>query len=123
MAFRGELFKGYRLGSSQGHANLIEFYWDYTCPYSAKSFLFVFNKLKPLLEETPAFQNQFALQFRHQVQPWHPQTVALHEAAMAVHQLDSSKFWDFSKIIFENIESYVFISLGGTWGSRLSISF
>ena len=103
MAFRGELVKGYLLGDSS--KNLIEFYWDYTCPFSAKSFLFVHDRLNPLLQSSPQLQGQFVLQFRHQVQPWHPQTVALHEAAIAVHQLDPSQFWAFSKLLFENIQS------------------
>jgi protein-disulfide isomerase len=39
--------------------------------------------------------------FRQQVQPWHPTSTLLHEAALAVERVDKSRFWDFSDVLFE----------------------
>jgi len=44
--------------------------------------------------------------FRHQVQPWHPQSTMLHEAALAVAQISPSRFFDFSKVLFEHAADY-----------------
>merc|ERR1719272_2465092 len=42
-----------------------------------------------------------AFTFKHQIQPWHPQSTLLHEAALAVQQLGGEEaFWKFSTALF-----------------------
>lgn len=95
---------GYRLGSDRA-PTVLQFFWDFTCPFSAKSFLFVTGTLAPAVESKSP--GQFAFEFRHQVQPWHPQTVALHEAAIAAHRLKPEAFIPFARALFENLSSCV----------------
>ncbi|KAJ3185949.1 hypothetical protein HDU85_000863 [Gaertneriomyces sp. JEL0708] len=56
----------------------------------------VINDLQPHVTKT----FQASITFRHQVQPWHPQGVFLHETAMAVHKLSPTSFWPVSTILF-----------------------
>ncbi|KAJ3033326.1 hypothetical protein HK097_004894 [Rhizophlyctis rosea] len=93
------LFKGYRLGSPAA-PNVLEFYWDYTCPFSKKSFDRLVKEVHPYLEQN--HPDTFAIIFRHQIQPWHPQSTLTHEASIAVHKIDPSKFFAFSQKLFDN---------------------
>lgn len=53
-----------------------------------------------------AYPNQFQFVFCHQVQPWHPSSTLVHEAAIAVSQLAPERFWDFSTALFDKCEEY-----------------
>lgn len=44
--------------------------------------------------------------FRQQIQPWHPSSTLVHEAALAVEKLRPDKFWDFSDALMENQKEY-----------------
>lgn len=44
--------------------------------------------------------------FRQQVQPWHPSSTLVHEAAVAVLKTDASKFWPFSAALFDKQSDY-----------------
>lgn len=96
---------------SQPHT--LEFHLDYTCPYSAK----FFRQLLPALAFLPSIPNPYGLKliFRQQVQPWHPQSTLLHEAALVAERLGKSTdkdgwegnpFWVFSKAAFEKLPEY-----------------
>ena len=64
---------------------------DYACPFSAKAFNTLVN------EVGPHYGKDVKIVLYHQVQPWHPQSTMLHEAAVAVHQLKGdSAFYTFS---------------------------
>ncbi|KAJ3343644.1 hypothetical protein HDU93_007525 [Gonapodya sp. JEL0774] len=69
------------------------------CPYSAKAYLRWVNDIQPVIEAKYPGKIQFL--FRHQVQPWHPQSTLTHEAALAVEKVDPLKFHAFSKLLFE----------------------
>ncbi|KAJ3041706.1 hypothetical protein HDV00_008794 [Rhizophlyctis rosea] len=92
------VFSGYRLGSPSA-PNVLEFYWDFTCPFSKKSFDRIVKEVHPYLEQQ--HPNTFQVIFRHQIQPWHAQSTYTHEAAVAVHKVDPSKFWGFSQKLFD----------------------
>ena len=69
---------------------------DYACPFSATAY-------KTLVTEVgPRYGQDLRLEFFHQVQPWHPQSTMLHEAAVAVFQLAGpGAFFQFSSALFE----------------------
>jgi protein-disulfide isomerase len=53
----------------------------------------------PYLEKEHPEQVQVI--FRQQIQPWHPTSTLLHEAAIAVERVDNKKFWEYSDVLFE----------------------
>ena len=70
---------------------------DYACPFSAKAY-------KTLVEQVgPHYGSDLKVVFYQQVQPWHPQSTMMHEAAVAVHQLAGADgFYKFSSALMEN---------------------
>ena len=44
--------------------------------------------------------------FRPQIQPWHPSSTLVHEAAIAVQKVAPSSFWAFSEKLFEHQTEY-----------------
>lgn len=91
--------------------NVVNLYLDYNCPFSAKIF-FKFLKVIPQLETRHPGKFQFV--FINVVQPWHPNSVLLHEYSLVVadslrkHEPETSneKFWAVSNAIFENKEQF-----------------
>jgi protein-disulfide isomerase len=79
---------------------VIEFFWDYCCPFSAKSFKMIYNQVFPMAES--CYPGEFKFVFRHQVQPWHPQSAMLHEAGIAVRMIEPSLFFNYSQLLFEH---------------------
>eukprot|EP00039_Didymoeca_costata_P007194 m.97175 g.97175 ORF g.97175 m.97175 type:complete len:204 (-) comp13584_c0_seq2:1041-1652(-) len=74
----------------------LEVYLDYCCPFSAKLYKTVFHEV---LEKA---NGKVAFTLRHQIQPWHPQSTYVHEAALAVKQLSGDgAFWKYSTALFE----------------------
>jgi hypothetical protein len=64
----------------------------------------VYTSVFPLIKTKYADKVQII--FRQQIQPWHPSSTLVHEAGVAVLKLSPSKFWDFSKALFADQESY-----------------
>ena len=71
----------------------IEIFLDLVCPYSKKMF-------------TTLSESNFQFIFRHQVQPWHPQSCLLHYAVMNVNRANSADLLKVIQILFENQESF-----------------
>lgn len=90
--FAGQKFSG----ASAPTLHTLELYLDYVCPYSAKMFKTVHTSVLPLIREK--YADKVQLLFRQQIQPWHPSSTLVHEAAVAVLKLQPGKFWDFSKV-------------------------
>ena len=88
--------------SSIAPHHIIEVFVDYVCPFSAKLFKTLHQSIMPFLKKN----NNIELIFRHQVQPWHPQSTLTHETALAVGKLDPSKFLPFSAALFEHQEKF-----------------
>ena len=96
-------FPGHKLGSANARY-VVELWLDYCCPFSRKAYDTMIKRVIPHFEENHPGVLQFVL--RHQVQPWHPQSTLTHEAALAVESIDSSKFFEFSSLVFDNQESF-----------------
>ena len=87
--------------------NTIELYLDYVCPFSKKMWLTlteggIFKKIEN--DEKYAGKVRFIL--RQQIQPWHPSSTLVHEAATAIMQIQPNKFREFSTILFKRQEEY-----------------
>jgi hypothetical protein len=86
----------------------LELYLDYTCPFSAKLFKTVTSSRlnKPLLSNSSLLTI-----FRPQIQPWHPSSMLVHEAATAVLRLAPSQFTAYSALLFERQKEYFDVSV------------
>lgn len=65
----------------------------------------------PRIRGDPKLASKLQVIFRQQVQPWHPSSTLVHEAALAVMQLDPSKFWAFSEALFNEQKAYFDVSV------------
>ncbi|KAH3666396.1 hypothetical protein WICMUC_005664 [Wickerhamomyces mucosus] len=81
--------------------NTVEVFLDYACPFSAKIFKNWYNELFPKLD--PA-KHRFI--FKSYVQPWHPTSNLLHEAAIAFQYIQPEEFLKFSYLLFDSIEEF-----------------
>ncbi|KAI1774568.1 thioredoxin-like protein [Hypoxylon cercidicola] len=84
----------------------LELFLDYTCPFSAKQFNMMYHTVVPLIKANPKWAGSLQVIFRQQVQPWHPSSTLVHEAAVGVLQLAPEKFWDFSDALFRDQLTY-----------------
>jgi protein-disulfide isomerase len=62
----------------------VEWYCDLVCPFSAKTFLTLFEKVVPAIQADETKTNKISIKMHHVVQPWHPAGTLVHEAALAV---------------------------------------
>lgn len=77
---------------------------DYVCPFSKKQFDTFYKDVAPIIEQK--YSNNLQVIFRQQIQPWHPSSTLVHEAAVAVLRADPSKFWPFSAALFDKQTDY-----------------
>jgi protein-disulfide isomerase len=89
----------------------LEFFLDYCCPYSAKIFTTITKSLAPLIRENPKWAPSVELVFRQQIQPWHPSSTLMHEAALAVLTTSPERFWDYSEALFRQQRDYFDVSV------------
>ncbi|KAK3897533.1 hypothetical protein C8A05DRAFT_47891 [Staphylotrichum tortipilum] len=109
-------FKGHRLTFPSATTSLstdpphtLEFYLDYVCPFSAKIFKTLTTTTIPHIRSTPTLSSNLQLIIRQQIQPWHPSSTLVHEAALAVQRLtsgSSAAFWAFSAALFDNQRAF-----------------
>ncbi|RPB27112.1 hypothetical protein L211DRAFT_834789 [Terfezia boudieri ATCC MYA-4762] len=78
----------------------LELYLDYTCPFSKKLFNQFYQNVFPVIQDK--YPGKVQCIFRHQIQPWHPSSTLVHEAALAVGLVAPEKFWEYSQILFNN---------------------
>lgn len=64
------------------------------------------TSVAPKIRADPKLASKLQVIFRQQVQPWHPSSTLVHEAALAVNRLAPSKFWTFSEALFNDQKSY-----------------
>ncbi|KAF7559321.1 hypothetical protein G7046_g4838 [Stylonectria norvegica] len=87
--------------SAVGHTtHTLELYLDYCCPFSAKIFKNLTDTVFPSIRANSTWSSQLSFIFRQSIQPWHPSSTLMHEAALAVLRLDPEKFYDFSSTLF-----------------------
>lgn len=80
--------------SSAGRGiNRVEYFLDFACPFSAKMYKVLAAKVLPKAASMPDVE----MIFRHQVQPWHVQSLILHECSLAVAKVASGKFEKFAE--------------------------
>ena len=77
---------------------------DYVCPFSSKMFQTLHSSIFPTLAQKYPGKVQFL--FRQQIQPWHPSSTLVHEAAAAVLAIAPDKFWPYSAAIFEHQKEF-----------------
>jgi len=66
----------------------------------------VYSSVHPLILGQEPYKSKLQIIFRQQVQPWHPCSTLVHEAAVAVLQIKPDKFWEFSHALFDKQEEY-----------------
>lgn len=89
----------------------MEIYLDYCCPFSAKIFRNLEAVVFPKVRANAAWSRSLSVVFRQQIQPWHPSSTLMHEAAMAVLRLAPARFWAFSGLLFEEQQAYFDVSV------------
>ncbi|EYE95902.1 DsbA family protein [Aspergillus ruber CBS 135680] len=82
----------------------LELYLDYVCPFSAKLFNTFYASVRPII--TQKYASKLQVIFRQQIQPWHPSSTLVHEAAAAVLRIAPEKFWQFSADLFRYQEEF-----------------
>lgn len=84
----------------------LELYLDYVCPFSAKQFKTFVTDVAPKIRSDSKLAPKLQVILRQQVQPWHPSSTLVHEAALAVEKLAPNKFWQFSEALFNDQKAY-----------------
>eukprot|EP00158_Paraphelidium_tribonemae_P009042 Partr_v1_DN28753_c0_g1_i4_m63126 putative Conserved hypothetical protein len=85
----------------------LDIFLDYVCPYSARAFNRIHTEVIPhFLNASKTNGKTLQIIFRNQIQPWHPQSPILHEASLAIARLAPSKFWKWSKILFDESSEF-----------------
>ncbi|EGW30788.1 uncharacterized protein SPAPADRAFT_142882 [Spathaspora passalidarum NRRL Y-27907] len=101
------------LAASQGVSpHIINLYLDYNCPFSAKLYLKLYNKVIPELQAKHPGKFQFV--YVNVIQPWHTNSNLLNEFAIAYAKLlreqpsgdTNGDFWKLSEVLFKNKESF-----------------
>jgi protein-disulfide isomerase len=88
-----------------------EIYLDYCCPFSAKIFRTLTEDVFPAVRADSRLASGLAVVLRPQVQPWHPSSTLMHEAALAVLRLAPARFWEFSGRLFAEQKDYFDVSV------------
>ncbi|KAI9591537.1 thioredoxin-like protein [Syncephalis fuscata] len=96
-------FAGHRFGNADA-PHVLEAYLDFVCPFSAKFFKRLNEDVLPWLKSS--YPNKVQFIFRQQIQPWHPQSTLVHEAALAAERVNKERFFDIAKSLFENQKAY-----------------
>ncbi|KAL2180524.1 uncharacterized protein P884DRAFT_327454 [Thermothelomyces heterothallicus CBS 202.75] len=100
--------------SSDGVApalHTLEIYLDYVCPFSAKIFNTLVESVIPYVRQRPELASRLEIVLRPQIQPWHPSSTLVHEAALAVQRLTrddatAERFWTFLRALFREQRAY-----------------
>ncbi|KAF2235011.1 hypothetical protein EV356DRAFT_500934 [Viridothelium virens] len=105
-------YAGLRLGpeGSKQTVHTLEFFLDYVCPFSAKMFKTLYTTVLPTTTYKRVSPN-LTIIFRPQIQPWHPSSTLVHEAALAVQKVAPGSFWAFSEKLFEHQKDYFDVSV------------
>lgn len=89
----------------------LELVLDYCCPFSAKIVKTLYDDVFPRIRANAVWAENLNVVFRQQIQPWHPSSTLMHEAGLAVLKVSPEKFWDFSRVLFEEQKDYFDVSV------------
>ncbi|KAG4302306.1 hypothetical protein PCANB_001478 [Pneumocystis canis] len=84
-------------------SHCLELFLDFVCPFSKKLFKTVYEQFYPWVYHN---KNDIKFIIRLQIQPWHPSSTLLHEAALAVSKLSENQTMKFVSELFEHQEEY-----------------
>merc|ERR1711972_1071719 len=84
----------------------LEVFYDFSCPFSAKSFLMLTKHVLPLYEKKAPGKIQF-LHYQYP-QPWHAPGAYAAEVSLAVEAVDPSKYVATCQHFFAKQEELVF---------------
>ncbi|KAG0150550.1 hypothetical protein CROQUDRAFT_57956 [Cronartium quercuum f. sp. fusiforme G11] len=113
----GPQFIAHRLiktGHLTKNSHTLEFFLDFTCPFSAKIFKSIHQHLIPIIEKNN-HHHQISLIIRQVPQPWHHSSTFVHQAAIAVStillrdnppEIASIKLWKYFGALFEHQAEY-----------------
>ncbi|KAJ2807466.1 hypothetical protein H4R20_001283 [Coemansia guatemalensis] len=98
------LYAAHRLtAGAAANLHTLEVFLDFTCPFSAKLWKTLYRQVVPHVQ---SLNLPVTIIFRHQVQPWHPNSTLLHEASLAVEKLNPSGFPGFADVLFDKQREY-----------------
>lgn len=96
---------GHRIGAADAPVKL-EAWYDFACPFSAKSFLTLTREVLPAAEAKAPGGVQF-LHYQYP-QPWHAPGAYAAEVSLAVEVVDPSKYLSTCQYFFERQQELVF---------------
>jgi protein-disulfide isomerase len=96
---------GHRIGAADAPVKL-EAWYDFACPFSAKSFLTLTREVLPAVEARSPGGVQF-LHYQYP-QPWHAPGAYATEVSLAVELIDPSKYLPTCAYFFERQQELVF---------------
>lgn len=88
----------------------MSFYLDYNCPFSAKLFGKFRESVIPEIQKK--HPGKFEFVFMNVIQPWHPNSIYMHEFSLSIAKLIREKggngelFWSVSDSLFKNIKKF-----------------
>jgi hypothetical protein len=88
---------GLRVGGNLASDVVCEIFVDFACPYSRK----MVQALAPIIDESKG-GGDVCYVFYNVMQPWHHQSLWLHETSFAVKMVCPEQLWTFWKALFEN---------------------
>jgi hypothetical protein len=91
-------YPGLRIGSLASET-VCELFVDFVCPYSRK----LFTTLKTVM---PSYEAKVCFVFHNVIQPWHHQSLWLHETSFAVKMVSPASLLPFWQIMFEQAPNY-----------------
>merc|ERR1719161_591980 len=96
---------GHRVGPADAPVRL-EVFYDFSCPFSAKSFSMITREVLPLYDQKAPGKIQF-LHYQYP-QPWHAPGAYAAEVSLAVEAVDPSKYLATAQLFFAKQEELVF---------------
>mmetsp|Transcript_13209 Transcript_13209/g.33269 ORF Transcript_13209/g.33269 Transcript_13209/m.33269 type:complete len:208 (-) Transcript_13209:157-780(-) len=69
----------------------VQCYLDMVCPFSCKMYRTLYEDVLPAIKADKTKEAAIAIKIHHVVQPWHPQSTLVQEAAMAIKKVDTDE--------------------------------
>ena len=103
----------------------IDCFLDLVCPFSAKMFRTLYDDVVPGINNSTAQNNNIAnvtIKIHHVIQPWHPQSTMVHEAAFAVKKVLPGLYLGFIRNVYKKFMNQNKFTDDDTWNkTRIEI--